>query len=70
MHPYTAEPESFRNVGRPATLPVAVSEKEVFAVVQVGSLQFRVTPDDLIFVEKLNGCSVNDKAAPDQDSGK
>jgi len=32
-----------------------------FGVVQVGANQFKVFPDDLIFVEKLPGYNVNDK---------
>lgn len=33
----------------------------VFGVVQIGSSQFKVSPDDLIFVEKLCDHQVNDK---------
>eukprot|EP00227_Mantoniella_beaufortii_P015866 CAMPEP_0197587794 /NCGR_PEP_ID=MMETSP1326-20131121/9291_1 /TAXON_ID=1155430 /ORGANISM="Genus nov. species nov., Strain RCC2288" /LENGTH=147 /DNA_ID=CAMNT_0043152557 /DNA_START=137 /DNA_END=580 /DNA_ORIENTATION=+ len=32
----------------------------IFGVVQVGANQFKVSPDDLIFVEKLPGYNVND----------
>lgn len=33
----------------------------VFGVVQIGSSQFKVSPDDLVFVEKLSDYQVNDK---------
>lgn len=36
----------------------------VFGVVQIGSSQFKVSPDDLIFVEKLRDHQVNDKVRP------
>jgi len=39
---------------------VKISEKNVFAVVSVGSHQHKVSPDDLFFVEKLHGANVND----------
>ena len=31
-----------------------------FAIVEVGAQQFKVTPDDIIYVEKLQGVDVND----------
>ncbi len=34
--------------------------KKVFAVVEVGPTQFKVTPDDLLVTEKLKGVDVND----------
>ena len=33
----------------------------VFGVVQIGASQYKVSPDDLIFVEKLSDYQVNDK---------
>lgn len=38
-----------------------IPKKEAFAVVQVGSHQFKVTPGDAIYVEKLNFADINDK---------
>ena len=38
-----------------------VTRKPVFAVVEVGATQFKVSPDDLIWSEKLKGVTVNDK---------
>lgn len=35
--------------------------KSVFAVVEVGSHQYKVTPDDLIYTEKLFDVEINDK---------
>lgn len=34
---------------------------KAFAVVQVGSHQFKVSPNDLIYTEKLKYCDINDK---------
>ena len=38
-----------------------VDPSPVFAVVEVGGTQYKVTPDDLIVTEKLDGVDVNDK---------
>ena len=35
--------------------------RPVFAVVEVGGTQYKVTPDDVIITEKLDGVDVNDK---------
>lgn len=37
-----------------------VQPKPVFAVVEVGGTQYKVTPNDVIVVEKLSGVDVND----------
>jgi len=37
--------------------------RRVFAVVEVGGTQFKVTPDDVIITEKLAGVDVNDTLA-------
>jgi len=34
---------------------------KAFAVVQIGSHQFKVSPNDLIYTEKLKYCDINDK---------
>jgi hypothetical protein len=41
--------------------PFTVLPRDVFAVVQAGSYQFKVTLDDLITVEKVKGVDINDK---------
>lgn len=38
-----------------------VARKAVFAVVEVGGTQYKVTPDDVIVTEKLGGVDVNDR---------
>lgn len=43
--------------------PITIARKQVFAVVQVGSHQFKVTPGDEIYVEKLLYTDVNDEVA-------
>lgn len=40
-----------------------VQRKPVFAVVEVGATQFKVSPDDLVYAEKLKGVAVNDTLA-------
>lgn len=39
---------------------IEVAAREVFGVVQVRSHQFKVSPDDLIYVDKISGVEVND----------
>ena len=41
----------------------SVERKPVFAVVEVGATQFKVSPDDLVYAEKLKGVAVNDTLA-------
>lgn len=52
--------EEYKVVGRLGEA-YQVPPKPVFAVVEVGSHQFKVTPDDLIYTEKLGDAEVNDK---------
>eukprot|EP00246_Nothoceros_aenigmaticus_P001413 TRINITY_DN11927_c0_g1_i1.p1 TRINITY_DN11927_c0_g1~~TRINITY_DN11927_c0_g1_i1.p1 ORF type:complete len:228 (-),score=40.51 TRINITY_DN11927_c0_g1_i1:638-1321(-) len=40
-----------------------IKRQQAFAVVQVGSHQFKVTPGDLIYTEKLKYTDINDKLA-------
>eukprot|EP00897_Mesotaenium_endlicherianum_P003490 jgi/Mesen1/3169/ME000184S02241 len=40
-----------------------IPRKKVFAVVQLGSHQFKVTPGDVIYVEKLLHADINEKLA-------
>jgi len=42
--------------------PFTVSPRDVFAIVQAGPHQFKVTLDDVIYVEKVKGVDINDKA--------
>lgn len=41
--------------------PYAVGPKAVFAVVEVGGTQYKVTPDDVVITEKLAGLDINDR---------
>ena len=58
-----AEPShsQYRPIGR-VEGPYTIQPKDIFAVVEVGPHQFKVTVDDLIYVEKLGELDVNDKA--------
>jgi hypothetical protein len=58
-----AVPEPWRLVGR-VEKPFPPQSRDVFAVVQAGPHQFKVTLDDLIYVEKMHGVDINDKARP------
>lgn len=40
-----------------------VKRKPVFAVVELGPTQFKVTPDDLVYSEKLKGVDVGDEVS-------
>ena len=40
-----------------------VKHKPVFAVVELGPTQFKVTPDDLVYSEKLKGVDVGDQVS-------
>jgi len=40
-----------------------VTPKPVFAVVELGPTQFKVTPDDLVYSEKLKGVDVGDEVS-------
>ncbi len=39
----------------------SVTRQPVFAVVELGPTQYKVSPDDLVYTEKLRGVDVNDK---------
>jgi len=41
--------------------PYKIERKPVFAVIEVGGTQYKVTPDDVIITEKLDGVDVSDK---------
>ena len=59
--PWDESPACYTRVGR-VEGPFTVPPRDVFAVVQAGSYQFKVTLDDLITVEKVKGVDINDKA--------
>ena len=40
-----------------------VNRKPVFAVVELGPTQFKVTPDDLVYSEKLTGMDIGDQVS-------
>ncbi|DBA77466.1 hypothetical protein WJX77_008205 [Trebouxia sp. C0004] len=52
--------EQYSHSGR-ITGPYVVTPKPVFAVVELGPTQFKVTPDDLVYSEKLKGVDVGDE---------
>ena len=52
--------EQYSYTGRIAE-PYVVKPKPVFAVVEIGPTQFKVTPDDLVYSEKLKNVDVGDK---------
>jgi Ribosomal prokaryotic L21 protein len=54
-------PPLYTRVGR-VEGPFTVSPRDVFAIVQAGPHQFKVTLDDVIYVEKVKGVDINDKA--------
>jgi large subunit ribosomal protein L21 len=41
--------------------PYKIEHQPVFAVVEVGGTQYKVTPDDVIITEKLDGVDISDK---------
>lgn len=45
------------------TTSYSVRRKPVFAVVELGPTQFKVTPDDLVYSERLKGVDVGDKVS-------
>jgi large subunit ribosomal protein L21 len=65
----SARPSAETDDGLPAVLvrlgkisgPYKIEHKPVFAVVEVGGTQYKVTPDDVIITEKLDGVDVSDK---------
>ena len=40
-----------------------MNRKPVFAVVELGPTQFKVTPDDLVYSEKLTGMDIGDQVS-------
>ncbi|KAG7670676.1 hypothetical protein Ndes2526B_g00460 [Nannochloris sp. 'desiccata'] len=65
----SARPSAETDDGLPAVLvrlekisgPYKIEHQPVFAVVEVGGTQYKVTPDDVIITEKLDGVDVSDK---------
>lgn len=54
-------PPVYHRLDDPITGPYKVPQKAVFAVVELGGTQYKVTPDDLVICEKLSGLDINDK---------
>lgn len=54
-------PDVYVPLDSPITEKYSVAPKRVFAVVEVGGTQYKVTPNDVIVVEKLAGVDVNDR---------
>jgi large subunit ribosomal protein L21 len=57
--PQLEEPELHRKIGR-ITGPYSITRQAAFAVVESGGSQFKVTPDDVIYHNKIPGVTVND----------
>lgn len=61
--PAVQYPSQMQRIGR-ITGPYTVPSKQAFAVIEFpGTFQYKVTPDDIIFVNKLNGVDINDVLA-------
>ena len=56
----TSHTAAFSAAGR-VTGPFSVTRQPAFAIVELGPTQYKVTPDDLVYTEKLKGVDVNDK---------
>lgn len=54
-------PDVYVRLDQPITEQYRVPTKRVFAVVEVGGTQYKVTPNDTIVVEKLGDVDVNDR---------
>ncbi len=57
--PEVPKPELYRRAGV-LTGQYSLELQKVFAVVELGGTQFKVTPDDVFFVSTLHGTDVND----------
>lgn len=54
-------PPVYRRLDDRVAGPYTVPQKAVFAVVELGGTQYKVTPDDVVICEKLSGLDINDK---------
>ncbi|MEW5309233.1 MAG: hypothetical protein WDW38_001134 [Sanguina aurantia] len=63
--PEVPKPDLFSVVGS-ITAPYNLRPEKVFAVVELGGTQFKVTTDDVIFVNQLPGMDVNDVISLDR----
>lgn len=63
--PEVPTPDLFSVVGS-ITAPYTLRPEKVFAVVELGGTQFKVTTDDVIFVNQLPGMDVNDVISLDR----
>jgi ribosomal protein L21 len=53
-------PPPYVQTDRVVDAPYKVQPKRVFAVIDVGGTQYKVTPDDVIVTEKLTALNIND----------
>lgn len=53
-------PPPYVQTDRVVDAPYKVQPKRVFAVIDVGGTQYKVTPDDVVVTEKLTGLNIND----------
>ncbi|CAK0747858.1 hypothetical protein CVIRNUC_001795 [Coccomyxa viridis] len=53
-------PSQYEEIGR-ITGQYSIPRKQVFAVVELGATQFKVSPGDLLVTEKLRNVDVNDR---------
>ncbi|KAK9844840.1 hypothetical protein WJX74_007501 [Apatococcus lobatus] len=60
--PEQPHPPAYSPAGR-VTGPYTVPRQPVFAVVELGPTQYKVSPDDLVYTEKLKGVDVNEKVS-------
>lgn len=53
-------PPPYMRTDKVIDAPYKIQPKRVFAVVDVGGTQYKVTPDDVVVTEKLSGLDIND----------
>ena len=57
--PQAPKPDEYLRVGR-VTGPYRLELQPLFAAVEIAGTQFKVTVDDIIFINQLPGCDIND----------
>ena len=60
--PEQSKTPAYSPVGR-ISGPYLVPRQPVFAIVELGPTQYKVSPDDLVYTEKLKGVDVNEKVS-------
>ena len=63
------DPPQYQRIGT-ISGKYAVERKPVFAVVEVGATQFKVSPDDLVYSEKLIGAYGGAQCSVSRSSGR